>query len=79
MLAMLVLAHFNKNKTAEDFYVMEETWCWYIGSLSYDGRWFSIGLGRTRFYNGNIRFLMLFTGLFGVWLSAVFDSESLAN
>ena len=78
MLAMLGvgLYFFNKNKTAEDFYVSGRNMSsWHIGLsvVATDvGGGFSIGLGGLGFTMGISGSWMLFTGLLGAWLSAVF-------
>jgi SSS family solute:Na+ symporter len=78
MLAMLGvgLYFFNKNKTAEDFYVSGRNMSsWHIGLsvVATDvGGGFSIGLGGLGFTMGLSGSWMLFTGLLGAWLSAVF-------
>ncbi|WP_026708074.1 sodium:solute symporter family protein [Flavobacterium frigidarium] len=78
MLAMLGVGvyFFNKNKTAEDFYVSGRNMSsWHIGLsvVATDvGGGFSIGLGGLGFTMGISGSWMLFTGLLGAWLSAVF-------
>ena len=78
MLAMLGVGvyFFNKNKTAEDFYVSGRTMSsWHIGLsvVATDvGGGFSIGLGGLGFTMGISGSWMLFTGLLGAWLSAVY-------
>lgn len=78
MLAMLGvgLYFFKKNKTAEDFYVSGRNMSpWHIGLsvVATDvGGGFSIGLGGLGFTMGLSGSWMLFTGLLGAWLSAVF-------
>lgn len=78
MLAMLGVGvyFFNKNKTAEDFYVSGRNMSsWHIGLsvVATDvGGGFSIGLGGLGFTMGLSGSWMLFTGLLGAWLSAVF-------
>ena len=78
MLAMLGvgLYFFKKNKTAEDFYVSGRNMSsWHIGLsvVATDvGGGFSIGLGGLGFTMGLSGSWMLFTGLIGAWLSAVF-------
>jgi solute:Na+ symporter, SSS family len=78
MLAMLGvgLYFFNKNKTAEDFYVSGRSMSsWHIGLsvVATDvGGGFSIGLGGLGFTMGLSGSWMLFTGVIGAWLSAVF-------
>jgi SSS family solute:Na+ symporter len=77
MLAMLGvgLYFFNKNKTAEDFYVSGRNMSsWHIGLsvVATDvGGGFLLVLW-SWFYHGVIRVLDAFTGLLGAWLSAVF-------
>lgn len=67
---------FKKNKTAEDFYVSGRNMSsWHIGLsvVATDvGGGFSIGLGGLGFTMGLSGSWMLFTGLLGAWLSAVF-------
>jgi SSS family solute:Na+ symporter len=78
MLAMLgVGLYFNKNKTAEDFMLVEETWA--VGISAYlsatdvgVGSQLVGGLGFTMGISGS---WMLFTGLFA-WLCSISDSES---
>lgn len=78
MLAMLGIGlyFFNKNKTAEDFYVSGRNMgSWHIGLsvVATDvGGGFSIGLGGLGFTMGISGSWMLFTGVLGAWLSAVF-------
>ncbi|AWG22349.1 sodium:solute symporter [Flavobacterium faecale] len=78
MLAMLGVGYyfFKKNKTAEDFYVSGRNMSsWHIGLsvVATDvGGGFSIGLGGLGFTMGLSGSWMLFTGLLGAWLSAVF-------
>ncbi|RTY87654.1 sodium:solute symporter family protein [Flavobacterium sp. RSP15] len=78
MLVMLGVGvyFFNKNKTAEDFYVSGRNMnSWHIGLsvVATDvGGGFSIGLGGLGFTMGISGSWMLFTGLLGAWLSAVF-------
>ncbi|MBK0368954.1 sodium:solute symporter family protein [Flavobacterium agrisoli] len=78
MLAMLGvgLYFFKKNKTSEDFYVSGRSMSsWHIGLsvVATDvGGGFSIGLGGLGFTMGLSGSWMLFTGLIGAWLSAVF-------
>jgi SSS family solute:Na+ symporter len=78
MLAMLGVGvyFFNKNKTAEDFYVSGRNMkSWHIGLsvVATDvGGGFSIGLGGLGFTMGISGSWMLFTGLLGAWLSAVY-------
>jgi solute:Na+ symporter, SSS family len=78
MLAMLGvgLYFFKKNKTAEDFYVSGRNMSsWHIGLsvVATDvGGGFSIGLGGLGFTMGISGSWMLFTGLLGAWLSAVY-------
>ncbi|MCG9793601.1 sodium:solute symporter family protein [Flavobacterium algicola] len=78
MLAMLGVGFyfFKKNKTAEDFYVSGRNMSsWHIGLsvVATDvGGGFSIGLGGLGFTMGLSGSWMLFTGLLGAWLSAVF-------
>jgi solute:Na+ symporter, SSS family len=78
MLAMLGVGFyfFNKNKTAEDFYVSGRNMSsWHIGLsvVATDvGGGFSIGLGGLGFSMGLSGSWMLFTGLLGAWLSAAF-------
>lgn len=78
MLAMLGvgLYFFKKNKTAEDFYVSGRNMSsWHIGLsvVATDvGGGFSIGLGGLGFTMGLSGSWMLFTGVIGAWLSAVF-------
>lgn len=78
MLAMLGvgLYFFNKNKTAEDFYVSGRSMSsWHIGLsvVATDvGGGFSIGLGGLGFTMGLSGSWMLFTGVLGAWLSAFF-------
>ena len=78
MFAMLGVGiyFFNKNKTAEDFYVSGRNMnSWHIGLsvVATDvGGGFSIGLGGLGFTMGLSGSWMLFTGLLGAWLSAVF-------
>ncbi len=78
MLAMLGIGlyFFNKNKTAEDFYVSGRNMSsWHIGLsvVATDvGGGFSIGLGGLGFTMGISGSWMLFTGVIGAWLSAVF-------
>ena len=70
------LYFFKKNKTAEDFYVSGRNMSsWHIGLsvVATDvGGGFSIGLGGLGFTMGISGSWMLFTGLLGAWLSAVF-------
>jgi SSS family solute:Na+ symporter len=78
MVAMLGvgLYFFKKNKTAEDFYVSGRSMSsWHIGLsvVATDvGGGFSIGLGGLGFTMGISGSWMLFTGLLGAWLSAVY-------
>lgn len=78
MLAMLGVGvyFYNKNKTAEDFYVSGRNMSsWHIGLsvVATDvGGGFSIGLGGLGFTMGISGSWMLFTGLLGAWLSAVY-------
>jgi len=78
MVAMLGvgLYFFKKNKTAEDFYVSGRNMSsWHIGLsvVATDvGGGFSIGLGGLGFTMGISGSWMLFTGLLGAWLSAVY-------
>ncbi|TDD95937.1 sodium:solute symporter family protein [Flavobacterium cellulosilyticum] len=78
MLAMLGvgLYFFKKNKNAEDFYVSGRNMSsWHIGLsvVATDvGGGFSIGLGGLGFTMGISGSWMLFTGLLGAWLSAVY-------
>ncbi|WP_026704220.1 sodium:solute symporter family protein [Flavobacterium soli] len=78
MIAMLGvgLYFFKKNKNSEDFYVSGRNMSkWHIGLsvVATDvGGGFSIGLGGLGFTMGLSGSWMLFTGLLGAWLSAVF-------
>lgn len=78
MLAMLGvgLYFFKKNKTAEDYYVSGRNMnSWHIGLsvVATDvGGGFSIGLGGLGFTMGISGSWMLFTGILGAWLSAVY-------
>ncbi|GIZ08465.1 sodium:solute symporter [Flavobacterium sp. UMI-01] len=78
MLAMLGVGYYfyKKNTTAEDFYVSGRNMnSWHIGLsvVATDvGGGFSIGLGGLGFSMGLSGSWMLFTGLLGAWLSAVF-------
>ena len=70
------LYFFKKNETAEDFYVSGRSMnAWHIGLsvVATDvGGGFSIGLGGLGFTMGLSGSWMLFTGVLGAWLSAVF-------
>lgn len=78
MIAMLGvgLYFYKKNKSSEDFYVSGRNMnSWHIGLsvVATDvGGGFSIGLGGLGFTMGISGSWMLFTGLIGAWLSAVF-------
>ena len=78
MLAMLGIGFYfyKKNKSSEDFYVSGRNMnSWHIGLsvVATDvGGGFSIGLGGLGFTMGISGSWMLFTGLLGAWLSAVF-------
>jgi len=67
---------FNKNKTDEDFYVGgRNIGKWHIGLsvVATDvGGGFSIGLGGLGFVIGLAGSWLLFTGLIGAWIAAVF-------
>ena len=78
MIAMLGVGFYfyRKNKSSEDFYVSGRNMSsWHIGLsvVATDvGGGFSIGLGGLGFTMGISGSWMLFTGLIGAWLSAVF-------
>jgi len=78
MLAMLWVGHYflKKNKSASDYYVGgRDIGKWHIGLsvVATDvGGGFSIGLGGLGFTMGISGSWMLFTGLIGAWLAAVF-------
>jgi solute:Na+ symporter, SSS family len=78
MLIMLGVGFFflKKNKTADDYYVGGRTMgSWHVGLsvVATDvGGGFSIGLGGLGFTIGISGSWMLFTGLIGAWLAAVF-------
>jgi len=78
MLAMLLVGYFfhRRNKSNEDFYVGgRKLGKWHIGFsvVATDvGGGFSIGLGGLGFVIGLSGSWMLFTGLVGAWISAVF-------
>ncbi len=78
MIAMLGVGFFflKKNKTADDYYVGGRSMgSWHVGLsvVATDvGGGFSIGLGGLGFTIGISGSWMLFTGLIGAWLAAVF-------
>src|SRR5690606_28401418 len=78
MLAMLGVGYYflKRNKTSEDYYVSGRNMkSWHVGLsvVATDvGGGFSIGVGGLGFAMGISGSWMLFTGLIGAWLSAVF-------
>lgn len=74
---------FKKNKNAEDYYVGgRDMGAWHIGLsvVATDvGGGFSIGLGGLGFLMGLSGSWMLFTGLVGAWLAAVFLIPRVSN
>lgn len=85
MLAMLGIGYYfmKRNKTTEDYFVSGRNMkSWHVGLsvVATDvGGGFSIGLGGLGFAMGISGSWMLFTGLIGAWLSAVFLIPKVSN
>jgi solute:Na+ symporter, SSS family len=85
MLAMLGIGYYfmMRNKTTEDYFVSGRNMkSWHVGLsvVATDvGGGFSIGLGGLGFAMGISGSWMLFTGLIGAWLSAVFLIPKVSN
>jgi solute:Na+ symporter, SSS family len=85
LLAMLGIGYYfmRRNKTTEDYFVSGRNMkSWHVGLsvVATDvGGGFSIGLGGLGFAMGISGSWMLFTGLIGAWLSAVFLIPKVSN